>query len=316
MERALVTGGAGFIASHIVDSVLSKMEVVVLDDLSSGSVDNLERASEHPNFSLVNGSIVSEQDVDSAISGCCIVYHFAAQPDVQVSLKQPYLDFKTNVDGSLVVLESMRKHDVTQIVFASSGGTVYGESPIMPTPESTPFRPISNYGAAKAAVEMYLSSYCHLYGFSVTSMRMANVVGPRSRHGVLFDFYNKLKRNPSRLEVLGTGAQTKAYIAVEDVVRAAMVLANAGLSGFTPVNVASGELLRVSRIAEIVVEELGVPSAQIEYTGSERGWAGDVIQTDLDISLLRSLGWNPEVAVEDAVRSNLRWFVDRFGGVS
>ena len=309
MERVLVTGGAGFMASHLVDLLVEDRFVVVLDNLSSGSMDNLALATGSPNLKFVHGSITSERDVNKAMKGCSAVFHFAAQADVRISTEKPLEDFGTNVIGSLNILEGMRIHDVENITFASSGGTVYGDSPMMPTPETSPFRPISNYGAAKGAVEMYLSSYSELYGMKTVSMRFANVVGPRSNHGVISDFFKKLRRDASRLEVLGTGAQRKAYIAVEDAISAAAILSSLERGGFLPVNVSSGDLVSVSRIAELVLEEMGLTNAQIEYSGSERGWAGDITRTDLDVSLLRSLGWKPTVRAEDAIRANIRWLM-------
>lgn len=316
MERVLVTGGAGFIGSHLVDRLIEANEVVVLDDLSAGSMDNLASNKNNRRFKFVRGSITSEADVRKAMEGVTKVYHFAAQPDVRLSAERPIWDFGINVMGSLVLLDAMRARDVKRIVFASSGGTVYGEPDAFPTPESTAFRPISNYGAAKGAVEMYLSSFTELYGFCSVSMRLGNVIGPRSTHGAIYDFYMKLKRDPSRLEVLGDGSQEKAYLYVSDAVEAAMVLSGKVEKGFFPVNVSSGERLKVSRIAEIVKEQIGTKSTKIEYTVSERAWPGDVRMTDIDISLLNSLGWKPRIKIEDGIRLYLNWLIQRYGPVT
>ncbi len=311
-----MTGGAGFIGSHLVERLIGMNEVVVLDDLSAGSMDNLASSKNNKRFKFVRGSIASEADVSKALDGVSTVYHFAAQPDVRKSVENPIWDFKINVTGSLTLLEAMRTHEVKRIVFASSGGTVYGETDVFPTRESTAFRPISNYGAAKGAVEMYLSSFAALYDFSVVSMRFGNVIGPRSTHGVVYDFYMKLKHDPNRLEVLGDGSQEKAYLYVSDAVEAAMVLSSKTEKGFLAVNVSSGERLKVSRIAEIVREQVGIRSTKIEYTGSERGWPGDVLLTDIDISLLKSMGWAPKVKIEDGIRLYLKWLTQRYGPVT
>jgi UDP-glucose 4-epimerase len=163
---------------------------------------------------------------------------------------------------------------------------------------------------------MYLSSFAELYGFSAVSMRLGNVIGPRSTHGVVYDFYMKLKRDPTRLEVLGDGSQEKAYLYVSDAVEAAVLLSNKAGKEFIPVNVSSGERLKVSRIAEIVKDQIASSSTRIEYTGSDRGWLGDVTATDLDISLLKSLGWKPKVKIEDGIRLYLRWLTQKFGPVN
>jgi len=314
MERVLVTGGAGFIGSHLVDRLISDHEVVVLDDLSGGN-NFIKPHIGKKNFNFIEGSISSENVVKRALKDVTTIYHFAAQPDVRLSVTDPMSDFNVNIIGGMTFLETLRKNDIEKIVFASSGGTVYGDSEIFPTPENTPLAPISNYGAAKCAFEMYLSSYSELYGMSSVSMRLANIIGPRLTHGIFFDFYNKLKKDPTRLEVLGTGLQDKAYMYVTDTVEAALILADNLKPGHLPVNVSSGERLLVSRIAELICENLGVPDAKIEYTGSKRGWAGDVVVTDLDIARLKSLGWEPKVALEDGVKLYIDWLVETFGSI-
>jgi len=316
MGRILVTGGAGFIGSHLVDRLVgTDDEIVVLDDLSGGNIENIQQHINRDDFTFLKGSVTSLADVEQAMVDVTTVFHFAAQPDVRLSVRDPLYDFKVNVIGSMNILEAMRQADVPKILFASSGGTVYGETTVFPTPESTPFRPISNYGAAKGAVEMYLSSYSALYGIDAVSLRLANIIGPRSTHGVIYDFYMKLKRDPTRLEVLGDGRQEKAYIYVSDTVDAVLLLAEKMKSGYVPINVSSGERLTVRRIAELVVESLGVPDAKIEYTGTKRGWAGDVVVTDVDISLLRSFGWQAKTPLDEGVRKYIRWLVESFGPV-
>jgi len=291
----LITGGAGFLGSHLVDMLIDTHEVVVLDDLSTGSMDNLAVHVDNERFTFIEGRISSETVVKSAIEGVHTVYHFAAQPDVRLSTELPYWDFEVNVVGTMKLLEVMRKSDVTRVVFASSGGTIYGETDVLPTPESSAFRPISNYGAAKGAIEMYLSSYSTLYDITSISLRLANIIGPRLTHGVIYDFYRNLKRDSTILEVLGNGEQEKSYLYVTDAIEAAVLLTRSRQSGFYPVNVASGKRLKVSRIAQIVIAELGLLDTRIEYAGGERGWPGDIARTDLDTSLLMSLGWQCRV---------------------
>ena len=313
MERILVTGGAGFIGSHLVDRLIEEYEIVVLDDLSTGSIENIQSHMDNKRLTLIKGSITSEEDVVKALDGVSTVFHFAAQPDVRLSISNPMFDFRINMVGGMNLLECLRVNDVSRIVFASSGGTVYGESDVFPTPENTLMAPISNYGAAKAAFEMYLSSYSELYGVSSVSMRMANIIGPRLTHGVIYDFYIKLKRDPSRLEVLGSGRQEKAYMYVTDFVEAATILGREMKQGYQPINVSSGERLTVTRIAKLVCGRLNLPDARIEYTGTERGWAGDVLRTDLEIELLKSFGWQPKIKLEEGVQLYLDWLVDIYG---
>jgi UDP-glucose 4-epimerase len=315
LNRVLITGGAGFLGSHLVDRLIDTHEVVVLDDLSTGSMDNLAVHVDNKRFTFIEGGISSEAIVKAALEGVHMVYHFAAQPDVQLSTELPYWDFEVNVVGTMKLLEVMRKSDVNHVIFASSGGTIYGETKLLPTPESAASRPISNYGAAKCAIEMYLSSYSTLYGFNSISLRLANTIGSRLVHGVIYDFYRSLKRNSTVLEVLGNGEQEKSYLYVTDAIEAAILLARDLRNGFHPVNVASGERLKVSRIAQLVIAELGLLDTRIEYAGGERGWPGDITRTDIDTSLLRSLGWQPRVPISKAIGRCVRWLVKKFGPV-
>jgi UDP-glucose 4-epimerase len=315
MDRVLVTGGAGFIGSHLVDNLSARYEITVLDNLSTGAIENLEKQARNDSFVFIKGSITSDDDLEKALRDVTTVFHFAAQPDIRLSVQMPLLDFNVNVAGGLKLLENMRKSDVKRIVFASSGGTIYGDAVLLPTPESAPLNPISNYGAAKAAFEMYLSSYSALYDFQVVSARYANVIGPRLTHGVVYDFYMKLKDDQSRLEVLGDGTQEKVYAFVSDAVEATTLLSERMGPGFLPVNIGSRDSLKVSRIAEIVLEELGFKNDLIEYSGGSRGWVGDVRRTEMDTSLLESLGWKAKVAAEDGIRQYLKWLVKEYGPV-
>jgi UDP-glucose 4-epimerase len=315
MERVLVTGGAGFIGSHLVDRLIEEHEVIVLDDLSAGGMEYIQHHMDNERFTFIKGSIGSEEDVNKALEGVTTVFHFAAQPDVRLSVSDPMYDFRINMIGSMNLLDCLRARNVDRIIFASSGGTVYGDSDVFPTLENTPLAPISNYGAAKCAFEMYLSSYSELYGLSAVSLRLANIIGPRLTHGVIFDFYMKLKNDPTRLEVLGTGKQEKAYMYVTDTVEAISIIMQDMNPGHLPINISSGERLMVSRIAEIVCRGLNLPDARIEYTGSERGWAGDVLVTDLDIGVLKSLGWRPKINLEEGVQQYLNWLIQNYGQV-
>ncbi|TFF92439.1 NAD-dependent epimerase/dehydratase family protein [Candidatus Thorarchaeota archaeon] len=312
MTRILVTGGAGFIGSHLVDRLVEKHDVAVLDDLSGGSIENIQRHLERPGFVFTEGSIVDSKTVEEAVEDIDLVFHLAAQPDVRLSVERPLWDFRINVEGSMQLLEAIRKSGVKRIIFASSGGTVYGESEVFPTPEETAFRPISNYGAAKGAFEMYLNSYSELYGINAVSLRLGNIIGPRLTHGVIYDFFMKLQHNPSELEVLGDGTQVKAYMYIDDTIDAMVLLSEKTSSGHLPINVSSGERLKVSRIAELVIEELEL-DARIRYTGTDRGWAGDVTVTDIDISLLESMGWKSKTPLEEGVRKYIQWLIGQFG---
>lgn len=290
----VVTGGAGFIGSHLVDALAENNEVTVIDNLSSGKKENINTKAQF-----------LEQDIrnDPALSGAETVFHLAADPNVKTSAETPETTFDMNVKGTFSVLESCRKNDVKHIVFASTS-TVYGEaSP--PTSEDHPCRPISNYGASKLAGEAFISSYCSTYGMKGTIMRFANIFGERSNHGVMFDFYHKLKKNPEHMEILGDGKQDKSYLYVSDAV-SAVLLAWQKTKSCDVFNVGSTETANVDRIANLVAKNMGL-SPSFAYTGTRQGWKGDVPAMLLDCSRLRSLGWNHGISFEEGVERYIKW---------
>ncbi|MEM1657921.1 MAG: GDP-mannose 4,6-dehydratase [Candidatus Jordarchaeales archaeon] len=313
--KALVTGGCGFIGSHLVDAlVVRECEVVVLDNLSGSTVENIEGHIKSGKVKLVVGDLRDYEKVEKCVRDVDIVFHFAAQADVRRSVSEPRLDYEINVQGTINVLEAMRNSDARKMVFASSGGTLYGDAKQVPTPENLTPRPISPYGAAKAACEMYLSAYHACYGISSLSLRYANIIGPRSTHGVIYDFYWKLKKNPKKLEILGDGSQTKSYLYVSDCVDATIHLTER-FTGFDVYNVGSEEVTTVREIAKIVVSELGLTDVEFCYTGGERGWIGDVPLVILDISKLKETGWKPKVSTEEGIKRYVRWLVEKYGSV-
>jgi len=294
--KVLVTGGAGFIGSHLVDRLLAEgYEVVCLDNLTSGTTDNLKHALKHGNFRLIKGDIRRTRDVWKAVKDCDTVFHYAANPEVRIGI--PRVHFENNILGTFIVLEAMRKYDVRNIVFASSS-TVYGDAKVMPTPENyTPLEPISVYGASKLACESLISSYVHTYGLRGLSLRYANIVGPRLRHGVIYDFIMKLKRNPRRLEILGDGTQRKSYLYVTDAVDATIFLWRSVEKEYDVFNIGSEDSVSVMDIAKIVVDKMGLKNVELYTTGGVdggRGWKGDVKYMLLSVQKLRKLGWTPK----------------------
>ncbi len=203
----------------------------------------------------------------------------------------------------------MRKNEIPKIVFISSS-TVYGEQETQPIPETAQLRPISNYGSSKTASEVYIHSYCKLYGLNGLVLRLANIMGPRSDHGVVPDFVKKLKENPKRLVILGNGKQKKSYLHVEDTI-SATILTTPKCSGFEVYNIGSDETIIVDEIAKIVCDEMKLKDVKLEHTSREkRGWKGDVSEFLLDTEKLRNLGWKPKCKTEDAIRSTVRWLVE------
>lgn len=312
--RVVVTGGAGFLGSHLVERLVAAgHDVVVLDNLSTGSLDNLRRVLGRVEVRV--GDVKDPGTCLEALRGADAVYHFAANPEVRVSTVEPRVHFEENVRATFNVAEASRvSGSVRTLVFASSS-TVYGDARVIPTPEDHELRPISVYGASKAAAEVILHSYSQLYGIRVVVLRYANIVGPRSRHGVIYDFLVKLSRDPTVLEVLGDGRQRKSYLYVDDAVEATLLAAERSPGGFSVYNVGNEDWIEVSEIARIVVEVLGLRPRLVFAGGTPdgRGWPGDVKFMLLSVERIKSLGWRPRYTSAEAVRLAARALAGELG---
>ena len=308
--KTLVTGGAGFIGSHLVDRLMETgYRVKVIDNLSSGSPGNLERWMGHPSFEFMEADLLDPDACSEAVEGCSRVFHLAANPEVRANKASPEEHFRQNIEATYRLLEAVTERGGVELIVFASTSTVYGEAERLPTPESYgPTKPISMYGASKLACEALISAYASMKGYQAVIYRLANVVGPRSNHGVIWDFVGKLRENPDRLEVLGDGTQSKSYLYIDDCVEGFLkgVESRDQVSVF---NLGSMDRLSVLRIAEIVREEAGHPEATMRLTGGVdggRGWKGDVKLMQLDTSSLRQLGWAPRYDSEEAVRLTAR----------
>lgn len=294
--RVLVTGGAGFIGSHVVDMLISQGHAVtVLDNLSSGTPEFINKRAEFYEIDLAH----DRDKVGSLLNSVEQVWHIAADPEVKIENKEPQVIYRNNVLATFNLLEETRKAEVGEVVFTSTS-TVYGEAEQIPTPEEYPTIPISLYGASKLACEALISSYCHTFDMRGWVYRFANVIGKRSNHGVIYDFIHKLRNNPEELEILGDGEQNKSYIYISDCVDAMF----SGLKASDKVNIlniGSEDQVKVKRIAEIVSEEMGM-EPEFKFTGGDRGWKGDVPVMLLSIDKLKTLGWSPKFNSESAVR--------------
>jgi len=310
----LVTGGAGFIGSHLVDALVDQSKQVrVLDNFSSGREDFLSHHEGKGVVEILKGDLLDLEVVKAAMDGIDTVHHMAANPDIRLGTKVTDTDLRQGTVATYNVLEAMRMNDVSRISFASSSA-VYGEAEVMPTPEDYgPILPISLYGASKLASEALITAWIGTFGAQGYIHRFANIVGPRGTHGVIFDFIHKLKVDPSRLEVLGDGEQEKSYMSAHDCVRSMMHLLEHGDGAANLYNLGTGDTCSVSRIAEIVIEESGLEGVFIDYTGGKRGWAGDVPKTYLDVSKLMSTGFEPTAMSEQAIRDTARDLIDEIG---
>ena len=304
--KALVTGGAGFIGSHLVDYLIkSGKNVRVLDNLVSGSMENLIQWENDPRLEICVVDLLDKDSVVEAVNGCDEVFHLAANPEVNAKNASPEDHFRQNIETTYNLLEAMRLSGQQKFIAFTSSSTVYGEPEQIPTKEDYgPLVPISLYGASKLACEALLSAYTSMYGFRAIIYRLANVVGSRSNHGVTYDFVHKLLKNPDELEVLGDGSQSKSYLYVDDCVTGIMKGIERG-KVVDIYNVGTDSMTNVLEIAETVKDVMGLTDAKIKLTGGVdggRGWKGDVKIMQLDLNELLSIGWVPKYESAEAVR--------------
>ncbi len=315
MTNIVVTGGAGFIGSHLVDALVAQgHRVVVLDNLSSGRREFLADALAH--IELREMDLLTDP-IAPHLTNVELVFHLAANPEVRVGETDSHVHVEQNLTVTHRVLEALREAGVCDLAFTSTS-TVYGEATELPTPESYgPLAPISLYGASKLAAEAIIAGYCGTFGLRAVAYRFANCVGPRSNHGVTYDFVHKLRRDPARLEILGDGRQRKSYFHVEDCVSGMLATlprdACPADGGFAAINIGSADAIDVVTIADAVCEALALDDVAYAFTGGVqggRGWVGDVKEMALAIDALRARGWEPRYSSRDAIAATARWLRD------
>ncbi|MDD1684165.1 MAG: NAD-dependent epimerase/dehydratase family protein [Methanoregula sp.] len=299
---AVVTGGAGFIGSHLVDSLVARgHDVLVIDSLSSGKRERIAGHLASGKARLLSLDLLADGWQDT-IAGAGCVYHLAADPDVRQSAMTPDPTFRNNIVATYRVLEAMRLHGIRDIVFTSTS-TVYGNAAVIPTPEDyAPLEPVSVYGASKLACEALISAYCHSFTMRSWQFRFANIIGARSGHGVITDFVRKLRENPRELEILGDGKQTKSYLEVHECVEAMHYATAHAKEPVNTFNIGSEDWIDVRTIADIVTGEMGLEGVRYNFTGGRLGWVGDVPKMQLSIDRLKKLGWKPQKGSRESVR--------------
>ena len=303
--RALVTGGAGFIGSTLVDRLhAAGHHVVVYDNFSTGRRDFLARALASPLVTLVEADVLHMDPLTAAMSGCDVVFHLAANADVRFGTEHPGKDLQQNTIATFTVLEAMRAAGVKRIAFSSTG-SVYGEPDLHPTPETAPF-PVqtSLYGASKLAGEGLIQAYCEGFGFEGYIFRFVSILGERYSHGHVLDFYQRLRANPNELRVLGNGRQRKSYLYVHDCIDAMLTAIEKAHDKVNIFNLGTDEYCQVTDSIGWITGHLGI-APTLAYTGGERGWIGDSPFIFLDTARIRSLGWTPKLSIRDGILRTL-----------
>ena len=312
-NKILVTGGAGFIGSHLVNCLTEKgNRITVFDNLSSGKIGFIENHLENPDFTLIKGDLLDHKAIERACKDIDLVFHVAANPDVRLGASDTKIHFDQNILATYNLLEAMRKNSVKKVAFTSTS-TIYGEAHIMPTPENYgPLLPISLYGASKLACEALITSYSHTFDMQAWIFRFANIVGPRSTHGITVDFIRKLQENPIQLEILGDGKQEKSYLHVSECVDAILFAIEKSKEDVNIFNIGSEDTISATGIGRAIVEEMKLSEVKFIYTGGSRGWKGDVPRMRLDIEKLKDIGWKPAYTSERSVRETARTLLGEY----
>ena len=299
--RFFVTGCAGFIGSNLTDRLLAAgHQVVGYDNFSTGRPSFLETASRSTQFKLITGDLLDANKLTAAMEGCDFVFHLAANADVRFGTDHPRKDIEQNTIATMNVLEAMRVNGVRDIAFSSTG-SIYGEASSFPTPESAPL-PIqtSLYGASKIAAEGFIEAFCEGFGMRAFIFRFVSILGERYTHGHVIDFYKQLQAHPDFLQVLGNGTQRKSYLYVQDCLDAMLLAIESAHGKVNILNLGTDEYCEVNDSIRWICGHLGL-NPELRYGGGDRGWVGDNPFIFLDCAAVSSLGWRPQLTIQQAV---------------
>ena len=299
-DTAMITGGAGFIGSYIAEKLVENgTDTKVIDNLVTGKKENLSKCFDQDNFSFLEYDLGNLDGIENHLGDVDILFHFAADPEVRTGYSKPEDSFEQNIVNTFNLLQKIKQSKIKKIVFASSS-SVYGDAKIIPTNEEYgPLSPISHYGASKLACEAMVSSFCHNYNIEGVILRLANVIGLRGRHGLIWDLVHKLKINQDELELLGDGKQTKSFIHISDAIDGIFFSLNNLQDKVEVFNLGSEDSVEIMDVAKIVCKNMGLNEIKINLTGGVddgRGWKGDIKITHLDITKLKNLGWIPKLS--------------------
>lgn len=306
-QNILITGGAGFIGSHMVDDLLkAKKKIIVFDNLTSGKYEFLQQHTKNPNFTFIQGDLLKKKELHAAFHNKIdTVIHLAANPDISKGIKDPSLDFNQTIIATFNLLMEMKEKKIKQLIYFSGSG-VYGDiGKIYASEEFGPLIPVSMYGASKLSAEAIVDAFSHLFDIKTWIFRPANIVGNRATHGVVYDFLNKLKKNPAKLTILGDGKQSKSYLYIQDVLHAVWIATTKANEQVNIFNIASKSFITVKEIANLVIQQLNLKNVKIDYTGGRGGWPGDVPLIWIENKKLNDLGWKPKFTSREAVKQTI-----------
>jgi len=305
-HNILVTGGAGFIGSHLVDFLLQAgRSVTLLDNMSNGNEKWLEEHILHPNLRFIKGDLENMKVVKEVMKQQEQVWHFAGNADIPLGKKNTLIDIDSAVYGTRNLLQAMTEENVKEIIFASSG-SVYGNlAQNKVNEQSGPLYPLSMYAAGKIAAEAFISAYCNLFDIKAWIFRFGNVLGSRMPRGVIRDFLKKLSENEKQLTILGDGKQSKSYFLVEDCIDGMQfIISNSKFRNEHSVeifNLGNSKMTSVMKIADEVIKALSLQNVEISFSGGKIGWPGDQPNVNLDVTKVTNLGWEPSCNSDEAV---------------
>lgn len=311
--KAFITGGSGFIGSTMVDRLLKdkENEVTVFDNFSSGQMSFIEHHMDNKRFKLIKGDLLDLKCIKASIKDHDFIFHFASNPDIAKSMIETDLDLKLSIIATFNLLEAMRLNGPKKIAY-SSGSGIYGDVGHVETAENFgPLFPSSMYGACKLGAEAIISAFCHMFDMQAWIFRFANVVGKNQTHGVSFDFIHKLRKNPSRLSVLGDGSQSKSYIHVSDVLDAMLFVIGRTNELVNAYNIATGDYITVKEIAQIVIKEMNLKNVELEFGQSTKGWKGDVPIVRFNLEKIHKLGWKTKFNSKEAISKSVREMLEK-----
>jgi len=307
--KCLVTGGAGFIGSHIVDRLLTEgNQVVCYDNLSTGREKFIEHNLKNKNFKFINADLKDIEILIKEMKGVDFVYHLAAHADVRSGFEDHVVDHEQNLEMTQNVLEAMYENHVKNIMFSSTS-SVYGDATVHPTPENYPFEPTSLYGATKAACESYIRTYASYYGMRSFIFRFVSFTGERYTHGIVFDILKKLKSNPFELELFSDGTPQKSSLYVKDGVEAIFKVINISKEQYNTFNIGHDEVVTVDNMVDWIIEARGYKKVKKIWMGKKSNWKGDNEFVLLNNTKLKKIGWIPSLSIEEGIKTTAKYIL-------